>query len=228
MLAAMLVMLTQATVPAATAPPPMRPSVITNPDWLRRPTGEDVARYYPEKAQRDEMEGRATVSCNVTAGGTLSDCRVIDESPADYGFGLAALKLSSLFLMRPQTKDGVPVSGGTVRIPIRFVLPKGPTEPIPPLEVAARCYGFAAARLEKEPNRPEARVAYLGWRVLVEIKLVSQQLRPSESDARLRTLRDAGARLVDDPAFAQERAKCDSLLNGGSMDLDKALKEFGN
>jgi periplasmic protein TonB len=27
--------------------------------------------------------------------------------------------------MRPMSKDGQPVDGGTVRIPLRFVLPKG-------------------------------------------------------------------------------------------------------
>ena len=41
------------------------------------------------------------------------------------GFGDAAMKLSKLFKMRPQTKDGQPVDGGTVRIPIAFRLPKG-------------------------------------------------------------------------------------------------------
>ena len=35
-------------------------------------------------------------------------------------FGDAALKLSKLFKMRPQSKDGAPTNGGVVRIPIRF------------------------------------------------------------------------------------------------------------
>jgi protein TonB len=32
--------------------------------------------------------------------------------------------MSKLFKMRPQTKDGAPVGGGTVRIPLSFRLPK--------------------------------------------------------------------------------------------------------
>ena len=41
------------------------------------------------------------------------------------GFGEATLRMSKLFRMRPKTQDGAPVEGGSVRIPIRFNLPKG-------------------------------------------------------------------------------------------------------
>jgi protein TonB len=111
--------------PRAPPPEPPRPSVISNPDWQRRPTGEDMARYYPDRAQRMEVEGSASLTCKVTARGTLEGCSVTGENPGDMGFGDAALKMSRLFKMRPMSRDGQPVDGGTVRIPIRFVLPKG-------------------------------------------------------------------------------------------------------
>lgn len=111
--------------PAAPPPEPPRPSVISNPDWARRPSGDDIARYYPDRALRLEAEGRATLSCTVNARGTLESCSITAEDPSDMGFGDAAMKLSKLFKMRPQTKDGQPVDGGSVRIPIRFQLPKG-------------------------------------------------------------------------------------------------------
>jgi len=110
--------------PPAPAPEPPRPSVITNPDWARKPSGEDIARYYPDRALRMEVEGRATLSCTVSARGTLEGCAVVSEDPADQDFGAAALRMSKLFKMRPQTKDGAPVEGGTVRIPLSFRLPK--------------------------------------------------------------------------------------------------------
>jgi len=110
--------------PPAPAPPPARASVITNPDWLRRPSGEDIARYYPDRAQRMSVEGRATLTCTVTAKGTLENCSVVSEDPADQDFGSSALRMTKLFKMRPKTNDGAPVEGGTVRIPLRFVLPK--------------------------------------------------------------------------------------------------------
>lgn len=84
-----------------------------------------MARYYPDRAQRMSIEGSATISCTVNARGTLDSCSVTTETPAEAGFGEAAMKLSKLFKMRPQTKDGAPVDGGTVRIPLRFQLPKG-------------------------------------------------------------------------------------------------------
>jgi protein TonB len=99
--------------------------VITQPDWVRRPSAEDLERYYPERAQRMNVEGRASISCTVDARGTLQSCSVTSEEPADQGFGDAAMRMSKLFKMRPMTKDGAPVDGGKITIPIAFRLPKG-------------------------------------------------------------------------------------------------------
>ncbi|CAN7378953.1 energy transducer TonB [Phenylobacterium sp. LjRoot219] len=111
--------------PAPPPPEPPRASVITQPDWVRRPSAEDLERYYPERAQRMNVEGRASISCTVDARGTLQSCSVANESPSDAGFGEAALRMSRLFKMRPMTKDGSPVDGGKIVIPIAFRLPKG-------------------------------------------------------------------------------------------------------
>ncbi len=101
-------------------PPPM---LITNPDWARRPSGEDIAQYYPERAQRTETNGSATISCTVAANGTLFNCSVVSEAPADYGFGEAALRMFRIYRMRPRTAEGAPIEGRTVRARIEFKVP---------------------------------------------------------------------------------------------------------
>ena len=121
MLGVLVAILMQAVTPVG-APPP-KPSVISMPTWERKPTGDDVARLYPKAAAAAHVEGRATIHCTVTASGDLADCRVAGEDPMGQGFGDAALAMASKFKMKPQTRDGVPGSGGQINIPIRFVLP---------------------------------------------------------------------------------------------------------
>ena len=84
--------------PAPPAPP--RPSIITNPQWVRKPDGGDLERYYPQRARDQEVDGRATIECTVTANGSLTSCSVVSESPAGAGFGEATVRAASKFKMR--------------------------------------------------------------------------------------------------------------------------------
>jgi TonB family protein len=91
---------------------------ITQPDWVRKP---DASHFvWPRAALKDGIDGEATVACKVSAQGVLYDCVVQSESPVGLGFGQAALAMTPQFTMRPLTRDGQPVAGGTVRIPIRW------------------------------------------------------------------------------------------------------------
>jgi len=103
-------------------PPALRDPDIRNPTWIKRPGPSEFARFYPDRAQRMEQEGAATITCAVTAAGSLTGCRVVRETPSEFGFGAATLKLSQYFKMSPRTVDGRPVEGGQVTIPIRFNL----------------------------------------------------------------------------------------------------------
>lgn len=190
---------------AAAAPPAPRVSVITQPDWLRRPAGEDLTRLYPKAALAKRLEGFATIQCHVTAAGDLADCRTIDEAPLGEGFGEAAVAMAATFKMRPMAKDGAPVSGGTVRIPIRFKLP---APPIPPTPMVMRCYGYAAAAAERNPASRPIQISLATWRLLLEVKSLPEGQRPSEFEATLLSLRKTGAEHLGSVQYKAERDEC--------------------
>ncbi|MBO9545366.1 TonB family protein [Caulobacter sp.] len=94
-----------------------------NPDWLRKPTGAQIANVFPKKAIEDGIGGKATIQCQVTVEGFLQNCFVRSESPAGYDFGLAGLQLAPQFLMTPKIRGGQVVTGGKVTIPINWGAP---------------------------------------------------------------------------------------------------------
>jgi protein TonB len=110
------------TIPV-TAPyeAPPAPTEITNANWLQRPGAREFDRYYPTRATEREKEGRVVLNCTVNANGTIN-CTVASETPDGWGFGDAAVQISKAFKMAPQTINGAPTSGGTVRVPITFKL----------------------------------------------------------------------------------------------------------
>lgn len=106
--------------PPILPPPPNGARLIENPQWLRRPDGQEFAKYYPDRAQRMMVAGHALVECSVTSEGSLSSCILLDEDPTEFGFGDAAIRLMPLFRMKPLDADGLPVAGGVARVTINF------------------------------------------------------------------------------------------------------------
>lgn len=126
--------------------------IVTEPDWLAKPNGNDLSQAYPSLAQRFQIEGKAIITCRVDAVGKLSACKVDAETPRGLGFGDAALSMSRAFQMRPQSVNGKFVEGGEVAIPLRFRLPQQPEPPTPPpprspraLELARKLVGMSAS-----------------------------------------------------------------------------------
>lgn len=104
------------------APAPSGPPVITEPNWVRKPTGEQLMRAYPERALERDITGSATLSCLVRVDGSLTGCAVTQETPSRAGFGRSALSLSRYFQLSPRTVDGQAVDGARVNVTLRFNL----------------------------------------------------------------------------------------------------------
>jgi protein TonB len=113
-------------IPASGARADEPARLIQRPDWAQIPTGDDLARYYPDRAMREGVSGKAILTCAVTAEGLLAACSAVEDKPGGYDFDKAALALSASFRMKPATRDGKPVAGGEIIIPIVFQVPEGP------------------------------------------------------------------------------------------------------
>jgi len=85
----------------------------------QQPTARDFRDTYPPGALAEGVEGRVLLACTITDEYKL-DCVVQSETPPDYGFGGAALRLSRLYVASPE--DPRVVAGRRVTVPISYVL----------------------------------------------------------------------------------------------------------
>jgi periplasmic protein TonB len=97
--------------------PPFVAEEITDPRWLRRP--RDLQRYYPRAAITRGVEGVVVLDCLVAVTGDLR-CAVVSETPREWGFGAAALRIAAEHRMEPARRDGTAVEGRyRMRVPFR-------------------------------------------------------------------------------------------------------------
>lgn len=108
------------TATAASAQTPPAEGAVTRPEWVRKPSEQDIADVVHRtvnSANRIPV-GWAVMKCHVTAAGELDACHVIVEAPDPGKIGKAALQLSSFFRLKPAMKDGQPIDGGEIVVPI--------------------------------------------------------------------------------------------------------------
>jgi TonB family protein len=109
------------------------PVEIHDPVWIKQVDSSALPQLFPEAAAKAGYKvGRASVECTVAADGTLSGCETVTEDPAGLGFGEAAMEVASVMQMSPWTKQGAPVEGARINLPIKFVLPTDATAPAAP------------------------------------------------------------------------------------------------
>jgi len=135
---------------------------IAHPVWAERPSGESFADAYPQAAMRQNVLGDATLDCVVQAGGMLA-CAPIDEQPAGWGFGEAAMQMSHGFRMGERSQEGQVTLGRHVRLPIHFRLsfPEPPVAETPPeIRAFLIAEGQRFAIWEAAPNYDAVVAAY--------------------------------------------------------------------
>jgi protein TonB len=120
------------------APAPLPPFIApTNPEpttesrpaapgtvvFTQRPTPRRISELYPQSALRRGVGGRVQLDCRVQFDLSLS-CTVASESPADAGFGRAALAASTSYRARSTLSDGASAVGAQTRIAVNFQAPQ--------------------------------------------------------------------------------------------------------
>jgi TonB family protein len=94
---------------------------ITKPKWTRTMTPEGMALAYPQAAVKAGVKtGLGVVACVVDGRGELTDCQVQREDPVGLDFGAAAMEAAKLMAMNPWSKEGEPLDGLPIVLPIRF------------------------------------------------------------------------------------------------------------
>ena len=94
--------------------------LIPEPQWTHLPAEEAIGSLYPAAADRRHQPGDATMQCSINDAGSLRACIVVDERPADAGFGSKALQLVPQFRAKTRAADGTSVRGRTVVVSVRF------------------------------------------------------------------------------------------------------------
>lgn len=83
----------------------------------------DLAALLPPRAAAEKIGGEARIKCVVTVKGELSECAVVSESPAGYGFGEAALKAALKERVRPKDDKGQTAAGRSAIRQFSFLAP---------------------------------------------------------------------------------------------------------
>lgn len=89
--------------------------------YLERPSGADLERLYPRRAQLDNKMGRTVLECRVDATSKFV-CGLISEDPPGYGFGAAALRVVEKFRAQPTTATSEKTEGRYKCIPVVWKL----------------------------------------------------------------------------------------------------------
>lgn len=96
---------------------------LTDPVWVLAPGPGDLDRFFPPRAWERGISGQTTLSCIATVSGILSDCQVVSETPANWGFGTAAVRLTRLYRLDISSSSGQAIAGRRTELTINWEAP---------------------------------------------------------------------------------------------------------
>ena len=86
--------------------------------WRRSPDSIDFDRHYPRRALNEGVQGRVVVEGLIRRDGRLEACRIVVETPEEYGFGEATLRVAAKLRVKPVNRSGANIIGARLRIPL--------------------------------------------------------------------------------------------------------------
>jgi TonB family protein len=96
---------------------------LTHPQWKQIAVVDPKTPVFPDEAAHAGLkQGSAVVECTVGAGGTLTDCATVQETPPNLGFGPIALAVAKAYAVNPWDDSGLPAEGAQVRMPVTLKL----------------------------------------------------------------------------------------------------------
>lgn len=81
-----------------------------------------LERYFPPEARHRRIEGRAVLRCTLDAASRVTECPLVEQAPAGFGFGAAAVSVARALRFTPKLIDGRPVGGAKITLPVNFFL----------------------------------------------------------------------------------------------------------
>lgn len=105
-------------------PPIWHPGIVSLPTVIEMPTLETLATHHPRNTGGADLPGYADLRCVTKTDGSLGECSIISERPAEQGFGRAALNVTPHIRVVPRLDDGA-ATEGTIVLHIEFTDSEG-------------------------------------------------------------------------------------------------------
>ena len=89
--------------------------------WAPNMVFRRLDSYYPPAARQARQPGIVELDCLIERRDRVSDCRVVSESPAGHGFGVAAMQAQEVYRVQLRNGNQERIYGERFTITARFI-----------------------------------------------------------------------------------------------------------